>query len=632
LLRAIRAVLRANAQDTGPNAEAIGAEYAAIQRELAVLDGDRPMLHLARRFGWSSLEVDFVWTAVALAADPRLLVHARALDPNAPMGMSLALYSRIAQLDAASAQAIGRALSVPRTGLLHAAPGAWLPTSTPWSPVPELLHHLLDERDELPDGIAYVRPPDELIFDHDQRASVEELRATLCSDQILVVIHGAHGTGRRTAIAHASGRQVIALELARIDGATREHALVALLREASLHDAIAMIVGLDEVEDVQARVLATRIEHASVPLVLVTQHPGYELRSARPTVRVAWPVPDPGARLALWRDLAGDFDSIDHGALAQRHRIGPGAIQQAVASARAIANKRLVDPLSTAELVAGVRHNIAERMAGLAERVVVKQTWNDCVLPDDVQTQVVALVGRARQAHLVLEQWGYRTKMPRGTGIAAMFSGAPGTGKTMVAGLIANELGLELYQVDLGKVVSKWIGETEKQLGKLFDAAEDGHAVLLFDEADSLFGQRSTEMKGATDRYANLEVNFLLQRIESFHGIVILTTNLDASIDKAFKRRLAAHVVFQPPEEHEREQLWRRMVTSEGAPLAQNIDARGLARQFPKMTGANIRNAALAAAFLAAAERRKLIDHASLVAAARSEYLSMGHVLTSGTL
>jgi SpoVK/Ycf46/Vps4 family AAA+-type ATPase len=213
-----------------------------------------------------------------------------------------------------------------------------------------------------------------------------------------------------------------------------------------------------------------------------------------------------------------------------------------------------------------------------------------------------------------------------------MFSGPPGTGKTMVAGLIANQLGLELYQVDLSKVVSKWIGETEKQLGRLFDAAEDGHAVLLFDEADSLFGQRSTEMKGATDRYANLEVNFLLQRIENFDGIVILTTNLDASIDKAFKRRLAAHVVFQHPEEQERAQLWKRMVASDGAPLARDIDTRELARQFPKMTGANIRNAALAAAFLAAAQRRDTIDHATLVAAARSEYLSMGHVLTSGTL
>lgn len=144
--------------------------------------------------------------------------------------------------------------------------------------------------------------------------------------------------------------------------------------------------------------------------------------------------------------------------------------------------------------------------------------------------------------------------------------------------------------------------ETEKQLAKAFDAAEAGHVLLLFDEADALFGQRSTEMRGATDRYANLEVNFLLQRIERFNGIVILTTNLDASIDKALKRRLAAHVVFQHPDDEERTRLWRQMLAADGAPLARDIDPDQLSHAFPKMTGANIRNAALAAAFLAAAE------------------------------
>jgi SpoVK/Ycf46/Vps4 family AAA+-type ATPase len=217
--------------------------------------------------------------------------------------------------------------------------------------------------------------------------------------------------------------------------------------------------------------------------------------------------------------------------------------------------------------------------------------------------------------------------MPRGQGVAALFSGPPGTGKTMVAGLIARELDLELYQVDLSKVVSKWVGETEKQLSKVFDAAEAGHVLLLFDEADSLFGQRTSEMKSATDRYANLEVNFLLQRVESFGGVVVLTTNLDTSIDKALKRRLAAHVVFQHPDDQERERLWELLLATGEAPLDDDIDARALARAFPKMSGANIRNAALGAAFLAAAEGQPRIGHATVARAARSEYLSMGHVL-----
>src|SRR5690606_24032888 len=144
--------------------------------------------------------------------------------------------------------------------------------------------------------------------------------------------------------------------------------------------------------------------------------------------------------------------------------------------------------------------------------------------------------------------------------------------KTMVAGLIARELDLELYQVDLSQVVSKWVGETEKQLAKIFDAAEAGHALLLFDEADSLFAKRSQEVKGAVDRYANLEVNFLLQRIERFGGITILTTNLDVSIDPALIRRLAAKIRFELPGEDERAEIWRRMLDTGSAPLAERID------------------------------------------------------------
>jgi len=194
----------------------------------------------------------------------------------------------------------------------------------------------------------------------------------------------------------------------------------------------------------------------------------------------------------------------------------------------------------------------------------------------------------------------------------------------MVAGLIARELDLELYQVDLSKVVSKWVGETEKQLARIFEAADAGHALLLFDEADALFAKR-TDVKSAVDRYANLEVNYLLQRIESFGGVTILTTNLDVSIDPALRRRLAASIAFWPPDQRERGALWSRMLVSR-APRAANIDVRELADTFDEMTGANIRNAVLAAAFLAAAEDSS-ITQAHLVRAARGEYASMGRVL-----
>jgi ATPase family protein associated with various cellular activities (AAA) len=488
----------------------------------------------------------------------------------------------------------------------------------------------------MPVGVSEVAAPSSPVLDDDQREAVELLRSALDSpEEIVVVIHGARGSGRRSALAQATSRSVLALDVRQIDASITalDHALVGLFREASLRGAIAVIVDADQLategdRDARARVIAQRVDEADVAVALVAEREGFEPGSTRPAVRIAWPVPDVAARRALWRNISGG----DHPDLAERYRIGAGAITKAMRSARAIARKAPSDALTSDELACGLRHNTAERMAGLAEHVVVRQGWDDCVLPEDVETQVVALIGRAQQAHRVFEEWGYRARMPRGTGVAAMFSGPPGTGKTLVAGLIANELGLELYQVDLSKIVSKWIGETEKQLSQVFDAAEDGHAVLLFDEADSLFGQRSSEIRGATDRYANLEVNFLLQRIENFHGIVILTTNLDGSIDKAFKRRLAAHVVFQHPDEHDRALLWQRMVTADGAPLDHDIDARVLARRFPKMTGANIRNAALAAAFVAAARSKQLIDQATLIAAARSEYLSMGHVLAADSL
>ncbi|HMG24482.1 MAG TPA: ATP-binding protein, partial [Kofleriaceae bacterium] len=299
-------------------------------------------------------------------------------------------------------------------------------------------------------------------------------------------------------------------------------------------------------------------------------------------------------------------------------------IGRAVESARLVAG---FAPLAAGHVIEGIRANIAERLGELATRQEVKQTWDELVLAPDLLDQVKMLTARVRHANLVLEDWGFSSKLAKGSGVAALFSGPPGTGKTMVAGLIARALDLELYQVDLSKVVSKWVGETEKQLAQLFDAAESGHTIILFDEADSLFSKR-TEVKSSNDRYANLEVNYLLQRIESFGGVSILTTNLDASIDPALRRRLAASIVFWPPDVEERQRLWRGMLISR-APTSGAIDVRALASEFDEMTGANIRNAVLAAAFLAAAEAAP-ITQARLERAARGEYLAMGRVLGKG--
>jgi SpoVK/Ycf46/Vps4 family AAA+-type ATPase len=213
-------------------------------------------------------------------------------------------------------------------------------------------------------------------------------------------------------------------------------------------------------------------------------------------------------------------------------------------------------------------------------------------------------------------------------GITALLQGPPGTGKTLVAGVIARELGLDLYQVDLSKVMSKWIGETERNLATIFDAAEDGQAILLFDEADSLFAKR-TEVRSSNDRYANLEVNYLLQRLDSFEGIAILTTNFGTSIDAAFKRRMSFRLSFPFPDEETREQLWRVHLPPQ-LPIEGELALDRLARKY-QIAGGYIRNACLRAAFLAAQDETSL-DQSHLDRAVRLEYAELGKLSSSGAL
>ncbi|HRC56531.1 MAG: ATP-binding protein [Myxococcales bacterium] len=655
LLRTMRAALLGRRRPAVEDDAALGRildDLAAVESELAMLPDDarqRPMLALAQRLGWTQEETSFLWSVVALHVNPRMMVHARGLDDTSPRGISLALHSRIAELESEPACELGLRMmpghSSVRSGLVLPARGEWVAAAQPWVPAVELVHYLAG-MGSMASGLTVVEAPSELLaeglLDDEQQQAVAQIHSILAMNSPFVLyVEGAELTGRRTAISLATGGPALSIDLAQLSPSVEslDAALSALRREAALRGVVAIIVGVEELvsaeggRDARMRVLARHLDLADRPVVLITTWRGLDVGCQLPSVRVTWSTPDAETRTRLWRKLAGPSDEpeVEFRQLAHRFALGAGAIRRAVASARVLAGLDSHGLLTVADLQAGVRQNIAERMGGLAERIAIRQSWDELVLSEDILSRVRALVGRVQQAHVVYEQWGYRSKMPRGVGVAALFSGPPGTGKTMVAGLLANELGLELYQVDLSKVVSKWIGETEKQLAKVFDAAEAGHVLLLFDEADALFGQRSTEMRGATDRYANLEVNFLLQRIERFNGIVILTTNLDASIDKALKRRLAAHIVFQHPDEDEQAELWRRLLASKTAPLGRDIDAQALARNFPQMTGANIRNAALAAAFLAAHEGRKSIDHATVLRAARSEYLSMGHVLASPT-
>ncbi|HYU82929.1 MAG TPA: ATP-binding protein, partial [Candidatus Polarisedimenticolia bacterium] len=255
-------------------------------------------------------------------------------------------------------------------------------------------------------------------------------------------------------------------------------------------------------------------------------------------------------------------------------------------------------------------------------------SWADIVLPEDISDTLLEITSRVRHRKIVFEQWGFTRSITSARGITALFQGSPGTGKTLVAGAIARDLGLELYRVDVSRITSKWIGETEKNLGALFDAAEEGQVMLLFDEADSLFAKR-TEVKSSVDRYANMEVNYLLQRLDSFEGIAILTTNFGSSIDSAFKRRLTYRVTFPFPDEEMREQLWRSLLPPQ-VPIAGTLNFASLAQRF-RLSGGYIRNAALRAAFLAVEEGGALTQ-AHIERAIRMEFREIGKLAETGAL
>ena len=232
--------------------------------------------------------------------------------------------------------------------------------------------------------------------------------------------------------------------------------------------------------------------------------------------------------------------------------------------------------------------------------------------------------GRAR----VYEEWGFGGRHSLSEGVSALFAGPPGTGKTMCASVVARELDMELFRVDLSRVVSKWIGETEKNLSKVFDEAQHSNAIILFDEADSLFAKR-TEVKSSVDRYANLEVNYLLQRLDTFEGVAILTTNLEGSIDNAFKRRMTLRLAFPFPDEEMRVRLWAAHIPPE-VPTRGDFDFAELSRRFP-MSGGYIRNSALRAAFLAAQEAVPLAQE-HLLRAIQLEYRELGKLSTGGRM
>ncbi|HME31291.1 MAG TPA: ATP-binding protein [Terriglobales bacterium] len=295
-----------------------------------------------------------------------------------------------------------------------------------------------------------------------------------------------------------------------------------------------------------------------------------------------------------------------------------------------IANSSSAEPSSKADFAAGLATDLWEvcrtqsrpRLEGLAQRMEPAATWDDLVLPERQKQIVRQIALHLRQRNKVYQRWGFASKGSRGLGISALFAGPSGTGKTMSGEVLANELRLDLYRIDLSQVVSKYIGETEKNLRSVFDAAEDGGAILLFDEADALFGKRS-EVKDSRDRYANIEVSYLLQRMEAYRGLAILTTNRKDALDQAFLRRIRFVVEFPFPEAAQRAEIWRRVFPRQTPTEGLRIDR--LARL--TAAGGHIHNIAIGAAFLAA-DAGEPVRMSHLLAAARSEFAKLERPLT----
>jgi hypothetical protein len=335
-------------------------------------------------------------------------------------------------------------------------------------------------------------------------------------------------------------------------------------------------------------------------------------------------------RQQIWEKQLGPAAiGLDLEGLSSRFKLSRGQIVAAGATARNAAAWRGETSPSLADLEAACRRHSTTRLSNLARKIKPLYRWEDIVLPADPAQMLKEIVQQVRNRSLVYEKWGFDSKLSYGKGLNIIFAGPSGTGKTMSAEIIAGELQMDLYKIDLSNMVSKYIGETEKNLEKIFNEAGESNAILFFDEADSIFGKRS-EVKDAHDRYANIETGYLLQKMEEYDGIVILATNLRKNLDDAFIRRMHFMIEYPFPEEDDRLKIWQRSFPR-GVPMGETVDLNFMARQF-KISGGNIKNICLASAFLAAGDVEQAADAKvemnHLIRATRREFQKMGKLCT----
>jgi AAA+ superfamily predicted ATPase len=481
---------------------------------------------------------------------------------------------------------------------------------------------------------------EKVILDEDVKSRLVQLATDYMNSGSALMWHfyGLRGAGKQTtaeALCHQLGVKLLIVDCSQIPASNLAFEMLTKLvfRESHLQNAAIYWDNLDALsqEEVQqlSDIIASELESQPHLVFLASKNAWYPSDIPCPFFQLSFPIPDFVQRKQLWRsrlDGQSAISDAELAALADKFRLTAGQVENAAVTAQSLALWR--DPqsgiIAKEDIYAACRQQSNHKLGQLASKMVPRYIWTDIVLPRDQLNQLREICNYVKHHQLVYGEWGFDHKLSLGKGLNVLFAGPSGTGKTMAAEIIANELGLDLYKIDLATVVSKYIGETEKNLDKIFREAEDSNSILFFDEADAIFGKRS-EVRDSHDRYANIEIAYLLQKMEEYQGIVILATNLRKNLDESFARRMHFSAEFPFPEEGDRYRIWQKAFPKE-APLAENIDLAFMARQF-KMTGGNIKNIALSAAFLAAEDGGSItMEH--LIRATKREYQKMGKLCT----
>ena len=486
-------------------------------------------------------------------------------------------------------------------------------------------------------GLEYLPVDDDL-----KQGLMRLARNTFTAQNVVVHLKGPSTTDKQgvaQAVCHHKNQRLLVADLEHL--ATEPEAefgkkLILIYREARLLQSALFWKGVESLQGEQRRGMLSAfirsLKHRCSMAFLDGELAAESSNAFKEITYFSVPISRPSfiQRAEIWRAALGgvdsDLDANDIAELSVKFKLSLSQIRNATTTAANLALWREQDAqrITIRDLYEACRTHSNQKLSTLAHKIPTKYRWDDIVLPQDRTEQLREICNHVKYRDRVYSEWGFDQKLAMGKGLCVLFAGPSGTGKTMSADIIAGELGLDLYKIDLSNVVSKYIGETEKNLSRIFDEAETSNAILFFDEADALFGKRS-EVKDSHDRYANIETGYLLQRMEEHEGIVILASNFRKNMDDAFIRRLHFTVEFPFPNEEDRLRIWEN-VWPETAPRDPGLDLAFLARRF-QITGGNIRNIALSAAFLAA-DDTGVVGMQHLIRATQREYQKMGKLVS----